>query len=191
MDDRFDAEEMRRPALQTVLLAAIVMMIGSGILFLGRPVMLSNSPRIDYIADVPVAADRARLINYIDAYPYFVPQRASFLTRFAAATGGMAQDTPMLGYSVREVSILGLPLVGYTELGNVVAVADLSGVRATPISDEQLTELDRHAGSKLESGWVFPFWQHSWGWLALVATALVVWLELRFQADRRHALGVI
>ncbi len=191
MHDLFE-DEPRRPTLQAVLLAAIVMMIGSGILFTGRPLMLSNSPRIDRVAELPASVDRAELAREVVVYPYWVPQRASFLTRFVASAGAArAQDYPVLGYSVREVTILGLPLFGYTELGFVVAIPGLSSTQATPISDEQLAALDRQAGEKLERGWLFPFWKHSWGLLALAAAGLAVWLELRFQAHRRAVLGII
>ena len=97
----------------------------------------------------------------------------------------------MLGYSIREVSVLGMPLMAYRENGYVVYIDGPGWFVMSTIDSDHLKRLEAEAGVPLSRGFLMPFWQYSWGWLLMIM--IVAWLahEVRARIRRRAQTGIL
>lgn len=185
-----DEDEPQLPVYHYVLLAFVAILILGTNVFAQRSILLNNVPDVAHLADLPPAAGGEAKAREILAWGAIMPtsrlrpQFARALLPADAATG------PKLGYSVRQVTFLGLPFFAYKEAGHVLYVRTPENFRIWPIGDDGVAALEKQIGGKVDVG-VFPFWQYGWGWLALLAVALFGWCEWRNQRRRRELLGLL
>lgn len=69
--------------------------------------------------------------------------------------------------------------------------ADANWIDMALVGEEGVAMLNTRAGADLTKGFLFPFWQVAWGWIAVLATLAFLFLEWRAQARRRELLGVM
>ena len=158
-----------------------------------------------HIADLPADVPEPtieELRDYVYAGGVHVPRRpikAVQLYEAMARAGRVAPPPveryeikrPMLGYSVREVSFLGMPFGWWTEFGWSLYAETDTLLIAGVLQDEGLARLEENLGKDIHSGHIFPFWEHCWGWLYLAALGLWGWLRLRWVREQREAEGLI
>lgn len=184
------AVEPREPAPRVAhymfLVLAALLVVGS-FLISRRPVLLANSPDVAPVAIVPLRAEPDGVRPYISAFGYHVPKTAW------RASASAAPDTRSLriGYSVRQVTFLTLPMFAYPEAGYVLYLDEGWANGLAPLGKDGLADLEHKAGAPLAQGWIFPVWRYAWGWLFPLAIALFFWRERRWQAERRAMLGLI
>lgn len=123
----------------------------------------------------PIGEDWSAVIHRSD----WTPMAAKLLRRLGEGEG------VRLGWVVREWSFLGLPLLAFRQGELAAFETDSYGYRLAGLTVEQQAAVER-AGTP----W-FPWWRFAWGWLAVAAVAGFGWAELRWQARRREALGLI
>ena len=108
--------------------------------------------------------------------------RSDWSPMVAGLLGHTRADRPArLGWTVREWSLLSMPLAGWRQSDLAVFTEDDYGYRMAGLTPDQHAALDHMAG------W-FPWWRFVWGWLPLAAFGGFVLAELRWQ-DRRRALS--
>jgi hypothetical protein len=101
------------------------------------------------------------------------------------------EPKPMLGYSIREVTAAGLPMLSYKELGYVPYLEREGNFQMVPLDESGLNLLASKTGTHLETGYFFPFWNHFWGLLFLIALGGIGLFELGALRRRREALDLI
>jgi hypothetical protein len=187
-----------------LLVLALLIFIGAQILS-DRPIGFVNRPVVADVAPLPPTANRDRYATYISYGTYMIPKLkrpnalnvARGLSRVLAggAAPSYARSAVRLGYSVREIDALGMPLFAYKEVGYVLYFDDWDSddpyLLAAPVGDDGLAVLRKEVGSDIGSGWIFPFWAYFWGWVPLLLGVVWGWLQYRRRARRRAALGII
>lgn len=186
------AEPPRQVAHFALLILVGLMIVGS-LALSRRPPTLASMPLVVHVADIPPHDALLQLGAYTELYGALVPhtdwrpQVAALLGR----TGDATDAPPRLGYWVRQWTFLGLPIFARKESGYSVYFDRPDYIRAAPLSEEGLAQLEKQTGSRFWAGWWFPFWRFSWGLLAVAAVGGWVWLEFRWQAKRRTLMGLI
>ena len=174
------------------LLAVAMLMILVALVVSARPVTLANLPDVVPVAAIPDQALAERLVDESGYSAYLVPHsrvRPAFVA--AAGNGSYAAGPIALGWSVRQIGFLGLPMFATREIGPVLYRTQGDRYRAWPIADEGLATLRARYGEGFGRGVLYRLWLTSWGLIAVVAVALFGWLELRRQTRRRERLGLI
>jgi hypothetical protein len=98
---------------------------------------------------------------------------------------------PRYGYSIREVTFLGMPFGWYTEMGYALYTDDRWELVVAKLIDPAEVEFRKEIGRDPTQGFLFPFWAHAWGWLYVAALATWGWLFHRAVVRRREELGII
>jgi hypothetical protein len=192
MNDTEDAPRHRNIA-QLVVIALIIALIVVTQIFSHRPRMMTSRPWIEPVADIPARANLNELRHYVAFSQVYLPKR-----RYSPPFGltvdvpPPAPDSPpRLGYSIREVSLLGMPLAGYREEGFVVYVDRPDAFEMAPLGDDGLKLLEQKAGAALSQGFSFPYWRYYWGWSLFVLLAAWGVLEIRRRARYRAESGIM
>lgn len=183
-----DYDEPRLPMWHYGFLGFAAVMILLTNVVAHRSILLSNVPDVAHLADLPpkaatVALDRMTWAAFLPTSRLRPELAAQFLTPEDATT-------PKLGYSVRQVTFLGLPFWAYREVGEVLYTRSPNGFTLHWVGDEPVAALEEASGEKIAVG-TFPFWLYGWGWLAVLAVALFGWFEWRNQVSRREILGLL
>lgn len=182
----------------------LVVSLGIILLFSDRGWMLSDKGRIvSHVADVPREGgpELANLPAFVFDAGVHVPRPRSkvedamlYLTTGSTSFGPIAPDRqkwPALGFAVREVSLLGMPLGYWREMGWSLYTQTSRETVALPLEEKGLALLREQTGRDLTDGFIYPFWRHLWGWLFLAGVAAWgVWRH-RDQVRRREAEGLI
>ena len=153
------------------ILIGLIAIAMAAILFLSdRPWGLTSSPRIDEIAvfpEDPRLNELRRQIQWGDSlYPYVTPKAQAE----AAAAG-----PPRLkyGWTYREWNILGMPFAAYAESGFAAFMEMRGGVKLALIDEDSRGLIEEVTGGDPGAGYQFPWLNHVWGWL--IVLALAVW----------------
>ena len=200
-DDDSAPRERRNLVHDAMLVVAVLMLLGS-FLLTETPIAPVNRPIVDDVAPLPAKADRERYADYIYEAAYKIPKlKRPTLLNFASrlrGAGAADNDTQVpihLGYSVRELDFFGLPLFAYKDAGYVLYFDDWESshpyLDTGMLGDEGLGLLRKEVGPDLGAGWIFPFWQHFWGWIPLLLGAGWGLLQFRRIQRRRAQLGII
>ena len=142
---------------------------------------LTNRPGVDLVAELSGKADEAKLNHFLTDGVVIVP-----------APGDPREgpnSPPMLGYSYREVALIGLPFLAYPDMGFVLFDETPTGLRAYPIDAAYLRLLESEAGVPLARDYGFPYYRFLWGWLFIAAIAAWVFLQRRAKARGRVVLA--
>lgn len=116
-----------------------------------------------------------------------IVHRSDWNPPVAALLGHARADRPArIGWTVREWSLLSLPLIGWRQSDLAVFREDAYGYRMAGLTDGQ-----RVALARTDAVGRFPWWRYIWGWLPLAALASFVRAELGWQARRRALLGIM
>ena len=189
-------EEARVPRVyniaQLILTALMVALLAVAFYSSHSPRYLANRPWVQHVANLP--ADQAeRLRASIEATTYIIPN-----TRYAPPWGTVvppddrAPTSPtMLGYSMREVSLLGMPVLAYRDAGFVLYAEDARHFSMKLLDDDGRRQVDEVAGHPVGRDYVFPFWRYLWGLSLPILIAAWVWIWLRGRDRRREAAGII
>lgn len=192
MTDETESAQPRRPRnkAQTVLVGLMLLLLVTTQIFSHRPRFLTNRPQVVHIANLP--ADK------VDAMQEFLDHGKGFPNDRYLPPFGLKKkpdydkpfSQPMLGYSIREVSMLGMPLFAYKQQGLVIfAVNDVSIV-TNPIDDATLNGLGE-ATSKAGHNFVFPIWEYVWGLLLFVLIGAWIWIWWRSDRKYRAESGLL
>jgi hypothetical protein len=184
------------------LLSAIVIAFVAIMLFSDRPWMASNQPVVAHVADVEIPpGELSEPENAVSMWGVHVERPRSKAEWVFDAVRGLADTAPptghfdqreaKLGYSVREITLLGMPFFYYRDLGHVLFTRSRWETTAMPLSDEGIEMLNRAAGRDVRDGTIFPFWKHVWGWVFVGAVALWAWLTWRHHVRAREEQGII
>lgn len=190
----------RDEAIRNGLLALFAIALVGAVLVSTRPIWPTVRPAITPVRAIPLRGELAGMGEFIDNYAVILPKAnhmplilggaAGKRTAGPAAAAAEADATPRLGYSYREITAFGLPLMAYPEFG-YVAYRDHGEVyHAVPLDADALALLNKKAGMALEAGWFFPVWS-LWGLLYVAAIAGIVMFEAAAARRRREALGLI
>ena len=184
----------RDETIRSVLIGVVVIAAVFAIFLSDKPLGLTNRPWVDPVAAIPARADLPELKRFIQNWAYFVP-KANHTPLFAVLDRrpprAEGEPRPMLGYSIREVAAAGLPMLSYKELGYVLYVEREGNFQMVPLDEAGLDLLTSKTGTHLEAGYLFPFWNHFWGLLFLVALGGIGLFELGALRRRREALDLI
>jgi hypothetical protein len=171
---------------QRVIAGLMVALIVGALIFSHRPRMMTNRPWVEPVADIPARANFNQLRAYIASNPYVIPK-----ARYSPPLGLTVEPSPSepdapprLGYSIREVSLLGMPLLAYREAGFVLYVDDGNQFAMVPLDDDGIKLLESQAGAPLSRNFTFPYWRYGWGLSLFVLIAL--WGVLQLNARRRY-----
>lgn len=182
----------RSNRLQWVLVAAMIVLVVGTQLFSQRPRFLTSRPWVVHVSDLP-ESKRDDLNVFIDANAYVVPN-----TRYAPPIGMKVtpdfyapQTPPMLGYSIREVSVLGMPLFAYKDAGFVLYVERPQNFAMTPLDEDGRKLIDDTVGQAIGRDYSFPWWEYVWGWALFGLIAAWGWLWWRSKVKERAELGLI
>ena len=181
MQDLTGEDEPPRQVWHFALLVLVGLTVVASLALSGRSPLLSSFNNV-----APAGAPPAGVVPPIgEDWGTFI-HRSDYRPAAAKLLGRMGEGQGVrLGWVVRQWSFLGLPLVGYRQ-GELAAFEENSGgYKLVGLTDEQRAAIDR-AGAP----W-FPWWRVGWGWLAVAAVAGFAGAELRWQARRRAALGLI
>lgn len=183
------------------LLGMLIIALAGMLLFSDRYWFLANRPVVATAAEVPALPEIEDLVGMIDRAGVHIPREPGKAEqtwrRFLAAQGRLPpaaftnQTPPRLGYMAREITFLGMPFGYYTEHGWALFTRSDWGTVAMPLSPAGIAMVDKAAGRDLREGFVFPFWNHIWGWVYVAALALWIWLRHRHVVRRREELGLI
>jgi hypothetical protein len=191
-DGEIPAPATRRNTLQWVLVALMLVLVVGTQLFSQRPRLLTNRPWVVPVSDLPERG-REDLKVLIDANAYVVPD-----TRYTPPIGlaavpdyYAAPSPPMLGYSIREVSVLGMPLFAYREVGFVLYVEGPQNFSMTPLDEDGRRLLDDTVGQPIGRDYSFPWWEYVWGWALFVLIAAWGWVWWRSKVKVREETGLI
>ena len=178
---------------QVVLAILIVAMVVATQFYSHAPRMLTNRPWVLKVADIPARVNIGRIHDYIDAENVTIPKK-----RYSPPLGlkeeqpaPTPESPPMLGYSIREVSVLGMPLMAYRENGYVLYIDGPGWFVMSKIDSDHLKRLEAEAGVPLSRGFSMPFWRYSWGWLLMIMIGAWLALEVRARIRRRAQTGIL
>ncbi|ARS25870.1 hypothetical protein [Sphingomonas sp. KC8] len=160
-----------------ILLMVVGIGIATALLFGGRDWRFTSRPGVDHVAMLAGKVDEVRLNQLLNDGVVIVPALGD------PREG--ANSPPMLGYSYREVALIGLPFVAYPELGLVLFDETPTGLRAYPLDAETLHGLEVEAGRSFTRDYSFPFYRFMWGWLFVAALAAWLILQMRVKARTR------
>jgi hypothetical protein len=170
--------------LKILLLCLFVAMV-----FSGRPLLPTSTPRIRQIAVLPATEKLEPLRRYTEMGSGLLPYNA----REQLDRTPPSWDAPRplkVGYSYREVSFLRLPFAAYTEYGIVTFVDTVGGYKICLLTPGQVEALNEAAGRDFSGIGLQP-WRHVWGWLFVLGIAGLGFLHMRRLAGWREAHGII
>lgn len=154
-----------------------------------RPLMRTDAPGVHHLQDLPPNADFAKLKRFMAYSGVMMPVLG------ARKVVRLDEDatSPALGYSYREVSMLGLPFAAYTEYGVGLYTRSDSHINFVPLDADYIALLEKETGAPLAStrGYMFPFWLHIWGWLVGAIGIAWAWWEWRDAERRKDEAGII
>lgn len=162
--------------LVATALAFVVVLFASN-----RPWSVVNRPGFERVAEVPPAAQRPMRL--------WLRDRGIKLPWPGVPEAEQPQLT--LGYAYREVGALAMPFAAYGDPGMVLFDGRGRWGPAVPLDGEAEAELTRLAGRSLADDYTFPLWRYLWGWLFVVPLAAWYWLQLRAEAARKDAEGIL
>jgi hypothetical protein len=184
-DDEAVVARRRWNMPQVVLAILILLMVVVTQFFSHAPRMLTNRPWVVKVADLPARTNIEQLHADIDAENVTIPKKLySPPLGLEEQPASTAESPPMLGYSIREVSVLGMPLLAYRENGYVLYIDGPGWFEISAIDGDRLKLLETQAGAPLSRGFSMPYWQYGWGWLLMIMIA--AWLVLEVRARIRH-----
>ena len=171
------------------LFGFLVLAMVAAIILGGRPKLPANTPRIDYVEQLPDDPKLAKVRRFTEYGSGILPYNKRELQD--RATRRWHERQPLrVGYSYREISFFGLPLWAYPEYGLVTVIEVPQGFNIAILQPQQVLLLQELTGRDF-SGYSFPYWRHLWGWifpLGFIGAALYL---LREAAKRREAEGVV
>lgn len=193
----------RDEAIRNAMLALFAVAMVGAVLVSPRPIWPTIRPAITAVRDIPQRGELANIGDFIGAYAVIMPKAEHpplILQGMGAGSvkGGQravlpaapVDRTPRLGYSYREITAFGLPLMAYPEFGHVAYRDEGAAYFAVPLDADALALLNKKAGTTLEAGWFFPVWK-LWGLLYVLAIAGIIAFERAAARRRRDALGLI
>lgn len=179
----------------------VVMLVGS-ILFSGRFIVLSDRPTVVYLSAIKMAPEAGDLVGELDDYGVHMRhERSKFVEMLRSANTMLGHPprpdsfdnmtAPMMGYSVREWSFMGMPFGWKTDMGPVLYVNNDWGVIYGQLRPKALEEINKANGRDVTQVTIYPFWIHTWGWLFVLGAIGTWWLWNRGNQRRREELGLI
>ena len=188
-------------ALKLVACALLLTLVAS-LLLSDRYWVLASRSMIDDVAEVKVPPELGDMISQIDDYGLHVRREPSKLTRYldmerarlgleAPVPSYANMSAPKLGYSVREMTFLGMPFWASPEYGHVLFFSSDWGAVAAPLNEHGFAQLDKANGRDLRATSLIPWWRHLWGWLFVLGLALALWLWHRRTVRWREENDII
>lgn len=148
----------------------------------GRPMALGGFNNVAVVGPPPAgmrfawAEDWSVVIHSSDWRP-----------AIAKALGRTGEEQGLrLGWIIREWSFFSLPLLAWRQSELTLVKQDAYGYQLSALTEEERRAIEQRGGAG-----PFPFWRYCWGLLVPLAVAGWVWLEFRWQARRRAAMGLI
>lgn len=169
--------------IRHLLLVAVGAGIVAALLLGDRNWGLTNRPGVDLVAELSGKVDEAKLNHLLTDGVVIVPTPGDPLEG--------PNSSPMLGYSYREIALIGLPFLAYPDLGMVLFDETPTGLRAYPIEAAYLEALEAEAGVPLARDYSFPYYRFLWGWLFVAVLAAWVFLQRRARARGRVELATV
>lgn len=182
--------EPQLPVYHYVLLAFVAILILVTNAVAQRSILLNNVPDVAHLADLPPAASGTAGARQVFAWGALIPTSRLRPPLARMLLPDDAATQPKLGYSVRQITFLGLPFYAYKEAGEVLYVRTPENFQIAGVGAGGVAGLEQELGQKLDVG-IFPFWLYIWGWLAPLAVGLFGWFEWRNQRRRRELLGLL
>ncbi|MDG2534996.1 hypothetical protein P6144_15155 [Sphingomonas sp. HITSZ_GF] len=185
-----------------LVVGALALVLAWSLLLSDRYWFLTDRPVVDELAAVKVPPELGDMISAIDDYGVHIQRQPSKVELYIAIKRsqlGLEQPVPSyahmsdpkLGYSVREMTFLGMPFWYAPEYGHVLFFSSDWGVVAAPLNDRGHAALNKANGRDLRATSMVPWWQHLWGWLFLAGLALAIWLWHRRVVRWREENGII
>jgi hypothetical protein len=190
------SDDRREPPRQVghfALLIFVGLLIVASLALSRRPPVLASLPHIAFVAEVPRHRHEDQLAAFAQVYGAFIP-KTDWRPDVAVL---LERDRPQamarlrLGYWVRSWTFLGLPMFAVKEGGYTVYLDRPGHYRAVALGKTGEAELIKQTGSRFWGSWWPAYWRYCWGLLAPMAVGAWIWLELRWQARRRMAMGLI
>ena len=194
-----------RLALVVLVLAWVGAILGTD-----RSLILGSRPMIDYAGEAKVPEEVGDMTKLLDDYGVhtrlprnrFEEMLRGANTLLGHPPRGLDYDDlstmtkPVVGYAVREWSFLGLALGWQADPEPAYQPAVMyahtdweqiySGLK--PGAWEQVNRANGRDVTKVA---LYPFWNHTWGWLVVLWGFITFWLWSRANARRREELGII
>ena len=171
-----------------LFLAAFALCVGLVLIVSDRPWSATSMPRIDEVAVIPDGPKTESVREYTEYGSGVLP----FMEREARPSPGPDSERPIkLGWSYRELGLLRMPFWASKELGFVTYIETPEGLRFSVMVPEQLALLEQMTGQKYSDRYTFPWHEHLWGWLFVLAFLAWLVLNRRAEAKWRAETGII
>lgn len=187
----------RDDTIRSILLGLFVLALALAVVLSDRPLFYGSQDDVIPGSPLPGSKLPADFIRIVDNYGLHIPKfrRRPLLSldRDPPAPSIDSRDdaTPVrFGYSIIEGAAAGLPFRAATERGHVLYYETPREFVVMPVTDDYLRQVGVPMSKPLDAG-DYSFWPHRWGWLFVIAALGIGWFELRAQARRRDALGLI
>ena len=129
---------------------------------------MSNTPEIALVADLPDDA------------------------RFQAFGPDGSPVTLDLGWSYREFSAFWMPFAAWREQGFVFYSQSPDGTMNVALATRnELLAIKQLTSKDYEKDFHYPYWQHYWGWIPVLALLGYVWWLWRRERRRKDAEGIM
>ena len=187
----------RDETIRSVLLGMLVLGVVAVLLLSDRPLIIGDRAWVMPGDEIPAGKGPANFNRSLDTFGVHIIKarhRPSFAPKTALpAEREQSYELPTtlrFGYSIIETDILGMPFVPRKDFGHVIYMETPTEFIAAPITDDYLKQMKFPADKPL--GLLgFPWWNHLWGWLFVIAAIGIGWFELGALRRRREALGMI
>jgi|GEM_PF-5732740 len=150
---------------------------------------LTSAPRVEHVDTLPDDPALAAVRRYTEFGSGILPYTSRERSRRA---GAAREERPPIkvGFAIREVSVLRLPIWASDEFGLVTYFERPDGYQIALMNEDQIGLLERISGRSY-AGRSFALWKHLWGWLFVLG--LIGWylLHRRALAKWREETGVI
>ncbi len=198
MEDEDHPIVRRDRMIRSLLIFGLVLALAITAFVSNRRFLPTNRPYVAAVAPISERGELANFGDFIDTYAVIMP-KAEDLSLLDRVMGKTQEDRyraapdrrPQLGYSYREVTAFGLPLIAYPEFGYVAFRDHPTIFAAVPLNADGLALLNRKAGKPLEAGFIFPFWRTCWGLLFIAWAGGIFWFHVIAERRRRRVLGLV
>jgi len=183
MEETEGAPPRPRNKVQMALATLMIVLLLGTQLISHRPRAATNRPWVAHVADVP--EEKVDLVgDYVGSGTAIPADRYDPPFGMRAKTDtDKPLSPPKLGYSFREVGLLGMPLFAYTDKGFVIYAEDDTKFMMTPINEEGRKVLG-DGMTPVGKDYVFPFWDYLWGWSLILL--VLGWVFVWWRSDKKY-----
>jgi len=192
----FPPRVRRLAVIRNVAFGLVVIWFWAALLLSEKPLVIGRTPLVMQGQEMPARILPPDYLDSLDQYGLHQiklghpPLIGGGRRTFEAVGETAPRGTPTrLGYSIVETDIIGMPFWYTRNIGPVIYYETKDEFVCAPVTDDYFRQLKIPAPRLDSLHW--PWWNHIWGWLYVLALAATGWLAWRVNEGKREALGII